>query len=145
LRKIISGEGGQTITGRTRHNILTDAMPNWGKVFTDHQIDALIPYLRYLSTAKFVLLGNPVQGGRLYQKYWSVCHGGEGYGDGVMTQILEMESAAHTTPLVMHRKDNEELIAAILVCKGEYMPAWDGILKREEVEALVSYIRLLTQ
>ena len=145
LRKIISGEGGQTITGRDRHNILTDAMPNWGEVFTDHQIDALIAYLRYLSTSKFELLGDPELGARLYQKYCAVCHGEEGYGDGVMTQILEMEPLDHTNPVVMNRMTNDDMIAAILSGNGEYMPAWEGILNRDEVEALVSYIRLLTQ
>ena len=145
LRKIISGDGGQTITGRTRHNILTDAMPNWGSVFSEQQIDALIAYLRYLSTSKFELLGDPEMGGQLYQKYCAVCHGEEGYGDGVMTKILEMEPLDHTNPVVMNEMSNDELIGAIMGGNGEYMPPWIGVLSLEEVEALVSYIRLLTQ
>ncbi len=145
LRKIISGEGGQTITGRARHNILTDAMPNWGEVFSDQQIDALIAYLRYLSTSKFDMMGDPEKGALLYGKYCAVCHGEEGYGDGVMTEILDLEPLDHTNPVVMNRMTNEDMIEAILSGNGEYMPAWEGILEREEVEALVSYIRLLTQ
>ena len=145
LRKIISGEGGQTITGRDRHNILTDAMPQWGEIFTDQQIDALIAYMRFLSTSKFELLGDPERGAQLYEKFCAVCHGEEGYGDGVMTQILAMEPLDHTNPNAMNSMSNEEVMEAILEGNGEYMPAWKGILKKDEVEALVSYIRLLTQ
>jgi cbb3-type cytochrome c oxidase subunit III len=145
LRRIISGQGGPTVTGRDRHNLLTDAMPDWGKVFSDDQIDALIAYLKYLGTAKHNLMGDPRQGYELYQQYCAVCHGEDGYGDGVMTQIMDLEPMDHTNPVVMNSMSNEELITAILEGNGEYMPAWNGILERDEVEALVSYIRLLTQ
>ncbi len=145
LRKIISGEGGPTIVGRDRHNILTDAMPNWGKVLSDQQIDALIAYMRYLGTSKHELLGDPMKGASLYGKYCAVCHGEEGYGDGVMTQILDIEPLDHTNPVVMNSMSNEELIKAIMAGNGEYMPGWKGLLSKEDVEALVSYIRLMTQ
>ncbi len=145
LRKIISGEDGPTISGRDRHNILTDAMPNWGKVLSDQQIDALIAYMRYLGTSKHELLGDPLLGAELYGNYCAVCHGEEGYGDGVMTQILDMEPLDHTNPVAMNPMTNEELIQAIMTGNGEYMPGWEGLLSQEDVEALVSYIRLLTQ
>jgi len=35
------------------------------------------------------------------------------------------------------------MIRAIKNGKGNYMPAWKGIISNDEVEALVSYIRLL--
>jgi mono/diheme cytochrome c family protein len=145
LRTIISGEGGLIVTGRDRHIILTDAMPNWGEVFSDQQIDALIAYMRFLGSAKHELLGDPEKGALLYRKYCAVCHGEEGYGDGVMTRLIDLEPADHTNSVTMNRLSNEELIAFILEGNGEYMPAWEGILERDEVEALVSYIRLLSQ
>jgi len=46
---------------------------------------------------------------------------------------------------VTNRLDNEELALSILDGKGTYMPAWRGILSQADVEALVSYIRLLSQ
>jgi len=145
LRKIISGDGGQTISGRDRHNVLTDAMPNWGTVLTDSQITALISYLRFLSTSKHDLMGDPTMGMNLYQKYCSICHGDNGYGDGIMTQILDIEPLDHTDPVVINAMTNKELFNAIEIGNGEYMPAWKDILKKHEIEALVSYIRLLTQ
>ena len=44
LRKIITGEGRQTITGRDRHNLLSEAMPEWKDKFLElyHNIEALI-------------------------------------------------------------------------------------------------------
>jgi len=56
-----------------------------------------------------------------------------------------MEPLDHTNPNVMNKMSNEEVIEAILDGNGEYMPAWKGILNRDEIDALVSYIRLLTQ
>jgi len=145
LRKIISGEGGQTITGRDRHNVVTDAMPNWTGVFSDDEITSLIAYLRYLGTSKHELMGDPEMGSRIYRKYCQVCHGEDGAGDGIMTTLMGMEPMDHTNPVVMNRMTNEELMLSILDGAGDFMPAWQGILSGEEVQALVSYIRLLTQ
>src|SRR5210317_593816 len=78
LTKIITGEGRQTITGRDRHNLLNEAMPEWKDVFSANQVQALIAYLRFLSRAKHELMGDPEVGMQLYQKYCQVCHGTEG-------------------------------------------------------------------
>jgi mono/diheme cytochrome c family protein len=145
LKKIITGEGRQTITGRDRHNLLSDAMPEWKDIFSDFQIDALIAYLRFLGTSRHELMGDPEVGMRLYQKYCQVCHGVEGEGDGIMTKLMGMTPMDHTNPNVTNRLDNEELANSILGGKGTYMPAWRGILSQSDVEALVSYIRLLSQ
>ncbi|MBT3968262.1 MAG: c-type cytochrome [Gammaproteobacteria bacterium] len=144
LRKIIKG-GEQTITGRDRHNLLSDAMPEWEKVFDDPQIESLIAYLRFLSRAKHELMGDPEAGYNLYQKYCQVCHGVEGDGDGIMTQLIGMMPTDHTNPNETNRFTNQQLAQSILDGKGRFMPAWKGILKQPEVEALVSYIRLLSQ
>jgi len=144
LRKIITGEGRQTITGRDRHNILSDAMPSWEGVFNDAQIKALIAYLRFLGNSKHALMGDPVKGRELYQQYCQVCHGEEGYGDGIMTKLLKVEPANHTNPNEMDLLSNKVLVKSILTGRGKYMPAWKGILNQTEVEQLVSYIRLLS-
>ena len=144
LRKIITGEGRQFITGRTRHNIISDQMPEWKGIFTDEQVDALIAYLRFLSTKKHDLMGDPERGMRLYRKYCAVCHGEEGDGHGVMTRLIGLHPMDHTNPNETDRLDNEAMVHSILEGKG-FMPAWKGILSREDAEALVSYIRLLSR
>lgn len=144
LKKIITGRGRQTITGRDRHNLLSDAMPEWKDVFSELQIKALIAYLRFLGSSKHELMGDPDVGLLLYQKYCYVCHGVEGDGDGIMTNLMGIMPMDHTNPNETNRLDNEELIKSILDGKGRFMPAWRGILTQNDVEALVSYIRLLS-
>jgi len=145
LKKIISGEGRQTITGRDRHNLLSDAMPEWKNVFNESQIDALIAYLRFLSTSKHELMGDSELGLQIYQKYCTVCHGVEGDGDGIMTKLMGIMPMDHTNPNETNRLSNEDLIRSIMDGKGRFMPAWRGILSETDAEALVSYIRLLSQ
>lgn len=144
LTKIITGEGQQTITGRDRHNILSEAMPEWGEVFDDKQITALIAYLRFLGNGKHDLMGDPEHGLKLYTTYCGVCHGEEGDGDGIMTQLIGITPMDHTNPNETNDLSNEELVESILEGKGRFMPAWQGVLSQTDVEALVSYIRLLS-
>ncbi len=144
LTKIITGQGKQTITGRDRHNLLSETMPEWKDVFDESQIQALIAYLRFLSRKKHDLMGDPEQGFELYQKYCQVCHGVEGDGDGIMTNLIGIMPMDHTNPNETNSLDNQELMSSIVDGKGRYMPAWKGILSQSDVEALVSYIRLLS-
>lgn len=144
LTKIITGEGKQTITGRERHNLLNETMPEWKDVFDESQVQALIAYLRFLSRKKHDLMGDPEQGLELYQKYCQVCHGVEGDGDGIMTNLIGIMPMDHTNPNETNSLDNRELMNSILDGKGRYMPAWKDILSQSDVEALVSYIRLLS-
>lgn len=145
LTKIITGEGRQTITGRDRHNLLSEAMPEWKDVFTDSQVKALIAYLRFLGRSEHELMGDPGIGMQLYQRYCQVCHGIEGDGDGIMTELMGITPMDHTNPNETNKLDNERLIDSILDGQGKFMPAWRGILSQSDVEALVSYIRLLSQ
>jgi len=144
LRKIITGQGRQTITGRDRHNLLSDAMPEWGDVFSEPQLQSLIAYLRFLTRKQHDLMGDPSTGQRLYQVYCRGCHGEEGDGDGIMTNLLRINPMDHTNPNETNRFSNEQLVEAILNGRGRYMPGWKGVLDQKEVEALVSYIRLLS-
>jgi cbb3-type cytochrome c oxidase subunit III len=144
LRKIITGRGRDTITGRDRHDLLSESMPEWEKVFNDAQIEALITYLRFLSTSKHGLMGDPELGMKLYGQYCQVCHGQEGEGDGIMTELMKLEPLDQTNPVVMNDLSNDDLVHSIMEGKLRYMPAWKGILDQNEVEALVSYIRLLS-
>lgn len=144
LTKIITGEGRQTITGRDRHNLLSDAMPQWNDVFSESQVEALIAYLRFLGRSKHELMGDPELGMQLYQTYCQVCHGVEGDGDGIMTNLMGIMPMDHTNPNETNSLSNEEIVKSILDGKQRFMPAWRGILSQNDVEALVSYIRLLS-
>jgi len=144
LKKIITGKGRQTITGRDRHNLLSDAMPEWGDIFDAAQLDSLIAYLRFMSNSKFKLMGDPKVGHEIYQKYCYVCHGVEGDGDGIMINLIGISPMDHTNPNEANSLTNKDIINSVLNGKGRFMPAWKGILTQEDAEALVSYIRLLS-
>jgi len=144
LTKIITGKGRQTITGRDRHNLLSDAMPEWKDIFSKYQLESLIAYLRFMSNAKHKLMGDPKAGMQLYQQYCQVCHGVEGDGDGIMTNLMGIMPMDHTNPNETRRLSNSDIVKSILDGKGRFMPAWRGILSQEDAEALVSYIRLLS-
>ena len=105
----------------------------------------MIAYLRFLGRSKHDLMGDPELGLGLYQKYCSVCHGEEGDGEGIMTELMGISPMDHTNPNEINALDNNELVKGILDGKGRFMPAWRGILSQNDVEALVSYIRLLSQ
>ncbi len=144
LTKIITGKGRQTITGRDRHNLLSDAMPEWKDIFSKYQLESLIAYLRFMSNTKHKLMGDPKAGMQLYQQYCQVCHGVEGDGDGIMTNLMGIMPMDHTNPNETRRLSNSDIVKSILDGKGRFMPAWRGILSQEDAEALVSYIRLLS-
>ncbi|MCU7940909.1 MAG: cytochrome c [gamma proteobacterium symbiont of Bathyaustriella thionipta] len=144
LMKIITGKGKQTITVRDRHNLLSDAMPEWKDVFTESQLKSLIAYLRFMGNTKYKLLGDPKIGMQLYQQYCQVCHGEEGDGEGIMTQLMGITPMDHTNPYETNQLSNDDIVNSILNGKGRYMPAWEGILSQSDAEALVSYIRLLS-
>lgn len=144
LMKIITGKGKQTITGRDRHNLLNDAMPEWKDVFTESQVKSLIAYLRFMGNTKYKLMGDPKFGMQLYQQYCQVCHGEEGDGEGIMTQLMGITPMDHTNPNETNQLSNKDIVNSILNGKGRYMPAWEGILSDSDAEALVSYIRLLS-
>jgi len=144
LTKIITGEGGPTITGRDRHNLISDAMPEWKDIFSKTQIKSLIAYLRFISRSKHKLAGDPKVGLELYQKYCRVCHGDDGDGDGIMINLLGMTPMDFTNSNETSVLSNEQISKSILDGSGRYMPAWRNIISQSDVEALVSYIRLLS-
>jgi mono/diheme cytochrome c family protein len=119
-------------------------MPEWKDVFNESQITALIAYHRFLSRTKHDLMGDPEIGLQLYQKYCQVCDDAEGEGDGIMSKLMGIMPMDHTNPNVTNSFDNEELVNSILDGKGKFMPVWRGILTQTDIEALVSYIRLLS-
>ncbi len=145
LKKIISGEGGQTITGRDRHNLVTESMPEWGNVFTEDQIEAIIAYMRFMGRSKHPLAGDPEIGQNLYRKYCLICHGDEGMGDGIMAGLMNLYPRDLSNPVLLDARSNGELRTAILDGTGEYMPGWRDLLDEQEVDGLISYIRLLGQ
>jgi cytochrome c oxidase cbb3-type subunit 3 len=131
------------VKGTDTHNI-NGAMPQWGRALSDPQIHALVAYLRFLTTAREALPGDPHLGQQVYAQSCSACHGVHGHGDGVMANILPMKPADHTQAGAVANMSNQQLLAIISEGKGGYMPGWKGLLSEEEIAAVASYIRLMS-
>ena len=90
------------------------------------------------------------QGAALYKQYCAACHGPEGKGNGPAAAGLPVTPADHTNGAVMGKISDAELFKAIkeggqAVGKSPAMPPWAGMLKDEQIRALVLYVRSLAK
>lgn len=134
----------QIIEGTVRHG--RSNMPKWRVAISPSQIKGLVSYIRYLHRGKHKLIGNPEKGKAVYDRSCTVCHGNEGSGDGILTKVYSLEPANHVNAKRMDKISNDAMVE--LVTNGgagaSMMPGWKGILSKQEIIDVVSYIRLLS-
>jgi len=130
-------------TGKSHEDIL--GMPKFSTVLAGSQIDSLIAYIRFVQRSKYPLVGDPDRGRAVYAAYCSLCHGTDGKGEGIMTRVLTIHPADHTSAQKMDALSNEDL--ARVIADGDlpkFMPSWRNVLNQDEIDSLVGYIRLLS-
>jgi mono/diheme cytochrome c family protein len=95
--------------------------------------------------AEEAVKGDAERGGKLYSRYCRGCHGEEGKGDGLvfMPHVNNLTRKGYIENL-----PDEYLLLAITkggpgIGKSNYMPAWEGTLKHEEMLDIIAYIRSL--
>jgi cytochrome c6 len=86
------------------------------------------------------------EGQKLYATYCSSCHGDKGRGDGAAGKALPVKPADHTDGKLMSSFSDEFLQNIIAkggaaVGKSAFMPAWGGVLKENQLQDLVIYLR----
>ena len=86
------------------------------------------------------------EGQKLYMAYCSSCHGDKGRGDGAAGKALPVKPADHTDGNVMNSFSDEFLVTIIskgvaAVGKSSFMPAWGGVLKDNQLQDLLAYLR----
>lgn len=136
----------QIIQGTAPHGSMNGDMPGWGLTLPGPQIDSLVAYIRFLNRAEHELPGDPEEGAQLYKKSCSACHGIDGKGNGPMTRVIKMKPADHTDAARMSKHSNAQLARVIKdgSTDASLMPGWDKLLDDDDIEDLVSYIRLLS-
>jgi cytochrome c6 len=87
-----------------------------------------------------------VEGQKLYMSYCSSCHGDKGRGDGAAGKSLPVKPADHTDDKIMNSFSDEFLMNIIskggaAVGKSSFMPAWGGVLKDNQLQDLLAYLR----
>ncbi|MES9832675.1 MAG: c-type cytochrome [Candidatus Thiodiazotropha sp. DIVDIV] len=135
------------IKGTIRHGTEKSEMPKWGLALPENQIQSLIAYIRFLQNSKHTLTGDPEVGQQVYMAKCAACHGRTGEGDGPLTELLKINAQNHTNSAEMNKHSNSHLTEVITYgTPGKsLMPGWKDILSEEEIEGVVSYIRLLPQ
>src|SRR5918995_4403864 len=86
------------------------------------------------------------EGQKLYTTYCSSCHGDKGRGDGAAGKALPVKPADHTDGKLMNSFSDEFLMTIIskggaAVGKSSFMPAWGGVLKENQLQDLLAYLR----
>ena len=86
------------------------------------------------------------EGQKLYMTYCSSCHGDKGRGDGAAGKALPVKPADHTDAKLMNSFSDEFLLNIIskggaAVGKSSFMPAWGGVLKDDQLQDLLAYLR----
>jgi mono/diheme cytochrome c family protein len=117
-------------------------------------------YLRQICTLILTFVGltlagsgwgqaqSAAEGQKLYATYCSSCHGDKGRGDGAAGKALPVKPADHTDGKLMNSFSDEFLLNIIAkggaaVGKSAFMPAWGGVLKENQLQDLVTYVRSL--
>ncbi|MBI5892406.1 MAG: cytochrome c [Deltaproteobacteria bacterium] len=87
----------------------------------------------------------------LFRENCSMCHGTDGKGDGLTAQFFQagLKPRDLTDTLHMSKRTDKELTDVILkggqeIGISERMPAWEGLLKEDEIGLLVKYIRSIS-
>lgn len=90
------------------------------------------------------------RGKRIYRENCAPCHGVSGKGEGLGAQSLPVRPADHTNATAM--KSRTDAFLRDVIAKGSsamglssFMPAWEGILKDEQIQDLVDYMRTLAR
>lgn len=90
------------------------------------------------------------KGKLLYEKYCTVCHGTEGKGDGFNAYNLDPKPKDITKAGYLQVLSDSWLVEAISqggrgVNRSILMPSWENTLSKEQIENIVTYLRLLSR
>jgi mono/diheme cytochrome c family protein len=90
----------------------------------------------------------PKSGRELYTRFCAPCHGASGRGDGPNAQYLPVRPTVHADSAYMSQRPDDTLFDGIygggyILNRSHRMPAFGLTLTREEIWALVRYLREL--
>lgn len=124
----------------------------WKKYTGDSQVKKMTPVLLVLSlialSRSLIFAQELTDGKRMYQAYCSGCHGLSGKGDGPAAKTLPVKPADHTR-IEMNKYSDQYLVEIIskggaAVGRSSQMPAWGAVFKEPQVQAIVAYVRTLS-
>lgn len=81
-------------------------------------------------------------GTRLFLQHCAMCHGKTGKGDGPVGKSLKPPPRNFQKAEYKYSKNDKELLAFIQKGKGA-MPAWEKVLKPEQIQDIIAYLHTL--
>ena len=98
--------------------------------------------------AAIVPAGSEHDGAALYARHCAACHGEAGEGDGWNVPNLGVEPTVHADADAMSARPDDTLYDGIaaggfVLDRSPLMPAFGGLLDRDQIRALVAHIRTL--
>lgn len=133
------------IIGRYR-KAADSKMPNWGLVLPQDDVKHIAAYITTLTQKDLKFRGNTRRGRIIFKNACVACHGKNGRGNGILAQLMQIEMVDFSQPNGMRKLRNDQhLLKAIRVGKGDFMPSWVGTLSDDEIIDVASYIRLLAK
>lgn len=108
---------------------------------------SIVGWTLFLCAGSWAFAQEESSGRRIYATYCSGCHGTSGKGDGPAAKSLPVRPADHTRGAMNQLNDQYlfEIIAkgGASVGRSAQMPAWGGVVKDNQIRAVVAYIRTL--
>lgn len=94
--------------------------------------------------------GDPQKGKALYARNCAACHGESGRGDGPAAATLPVKPRDHTDGKYMNQLGDDDLRKIVqeggaAVGKSPVMPPWKAILKRQDLDHLIAFLRSIAQ
>lgn len=120
-------------------------MPNWSVVLDKTDLLDLAAYVNSLGEGGLTLRGDTRRGRIIFRNSCVGCHGKSGNGRGLLAHLLHVEMTDYTQSEIVKQLSDDDLLDLIANGKGEFMPAWRGILTESEILDVASYVRMLAR
>jgi mono/diheme cytochrome c family protein len=141
-----------------QHTVPGTVMPK--APLTAEMVDLTATYLLHREPAsapadRLSLVDNPIHfpaaagsGKGLYDRFCVACHGEQGGGDGYNARFLPVRPTAHAAAEYISTRPDDTMYDGIhaggaVLNRSHFMPAFGQTLGREQIRALVEYIRTL--
>jgi len=115
---------------------------SWGLVLTGRDISRVASYIMRLGKSNLGILGDKINGRKIYGLNCVACHGDSGRGDGILASLLEVKILDFATKKQLEISD-DLLLRAIVSGKGTFMPPWIGELSSDQIRDVAAYVRSL--
>lgn len=117
------------------------AMVGWSSQLTDAQIVAVVDYVRS-TFMRPSITDQDSRGRRIYARVCSVCHGDQGAGSMWASANLRPAPRDFSSPMAKVELTRDRMLAAVSQGRPKTaMQAYAGKFSREDMEAVVDYIR----